>query len=127
MKESEEKHRKKVQKANKEHNRENLMVIDMETNDEDEGIEQLKINKEIGFSRANPQSEAHKSNKMSICKCSKCEKSFRTGEDLVNHQEMHVFNCLTCDETFQNDGKLQDHVKEVHDELICHIQCDSGQ
>ena len=34
----------------------------METNDEDEGIEQLIRNKEMGFSRANPQSEADKRN-----------------------------------------------------------------
>jgi hypothetical protein len=99
----------------------------METNDEDEGIEQLIKNKEIGFSRANPQSEAGKRNEMSMFNCLRCEQSFRIKEHLVTHQKTHAFNCLTCDETFQSDDKLQDHVKKVHDELICHVQCDSGQ
>ena len=66
MKESEERHRKKVHKINKEQTREKFIVIDMETNGEDEGIEQLIKNKEIGFSKANPQSEADKRKKMSI-------------------------------------------------------------
>ena len=40
--------------------REQFIVIDMETNDEEENIEQLKSYKESGYSRSSPVSEPQK-------------------------------------------------------------------
>jgi hypothetical protein len=65
----------------------------METNDEDDGIEQLLINKDNGFSRSTPQSEAQKS----------------------SHQRNNVVNCSMCEKVFKSDHKLKEHIRIEHD------------
>ena len=51
---------KKSSKKNKETTREEFIVIDMETNDEDDGIEELIRNKVNGFIRPNPKNPAQR-------------------------------------------------------------------
>ena len=100
LKESEENHKTKEPKKNKEQIRGKFIVIEMETNDEDDSIDQLVRNKENGFSRSNPQGEAHKKKQMNMFDCPDCENKFSKREHMVSHQKTHNVNCLTCDKTF---------------------------
>jgi hypothetical protein len=127
LKESEENQKRKEPKKNKEHTREKFIVIDMETNDEDDGIDQLIRNKENGFSRANPQSEAKKKKEVKMFDCPGCNNKFSKREDMLRHKTTHEMNCLTCDKTFNSNSELQKHVRIHHDEMICHVQCEGGQ
>ena len=77
----------------------------METNDEDDGIEQLLLNKDNGFSRSNPQNEAHK----------------------TSHQNTSAVNCSMCEKVFKNNHNMKEHMRIVHDEMICHMQCEGGK
>ena len=116
----------KENRKNKERTREKFIVIDMETNNEDDDIEQLVRNKEHGFSRSNPQSEAGPKNDLKLFDCPNCEKKFKKREHLINHQKNHEVACSTCAKTYSNISKLQDHIWSDHDEMICHTRCEGG-
>ena len=99
----------------------------MEINEEDNDIEQLVKNKETGFSRSSPQSEAQKKKEVKTFDCSSCVKRFGKREEMLNHQKNHEINCQTCDKVCENNSKLQEHIWSDHDEMICHMQCEGGK
>ena len=115
--------KKRESKKGKEQPREEFIVIEMETNDDEEDLEQFIRNKENGYARSNPQSEPQKKKDIYVYDCSGCEKKFNKREHMQSHQKTHEVRCSLCDEMFKNDRKLQEHTRMDHDEMICHIQC----
>ena len=98
----------------------------METNDDEEDLEQLIRNKDNGYARSNPQSEPQKKKDIYVYDCSGCQKKFNKREHMQSHQKTHEVRCSLCDEMFKNDRKLQEHPRMDHDEMICHVQCGGG-
>jgi hypothetical protein len=76
LKESEEKNKNKEPKKNKGQAREEFIVIEMDTNEEEYDVEELVRNKETGYSRINPQSGPQKKKEISTFDCQVCEKKF---------------------------------------------------
>ena len=111
----------------KEQTRVEFMVIDMETNDEDDGIERLISNKGYGYSRSNPQSGSQKNPELSGFDCTECGKKFGTKLNMINHQKTHEVICWICDKKLKNSKDLQEHKRIDHDEMICHMQCGGGK
>ena len=126
LKESEEMNKKKASKKSKEQPREEFIVIEMETNDDDEDIVKLVQNKENGFARSNPQGEPMKKKDIHVYDCPACDKKFNRREHMQSHQKTHEVKCTFCDKMFKNDRKLKDHTRMNHDEMICHMQCEGG-
>ena len=77
--------KEKGKKKNKEQIREKFIVIDRETNYEDDGVEKLLINKNNGFSGSTPQNVAHTKRDLKSFYCSFCEKKFSKKEHMVSH------------------------------------------
>ena len=97
LKESEEKVKKRESKKNKEQPREQFIVIEMETNDEEEDMEQLVRNKENRYTRSNPQSEPLKKKKdIYMYDCPGCDKKINKREHMLCHQKTHEVSCLLC-------------------------------
>ena len=116
LKESEENQKKKEPKKKKEPIKEKIIVIDMETSEEDNGINHLVRNKENGFSRSNPQGEAHKKREINTFDCPDCENKFSKKEHMLSHQKTHEVNCVTCGKAFKSNSKLQKHIQLHLDE-----------
>ena len=120
--------KKRESKKSKDQPREEFIVIEMETNDDDEqDIERLVQNKENGYARSNPQSEPQKKKDIYVYDCRGCEKKFIKREHMQSHQKTHEVRCSFCDKMFKNDQKLKEHTRMDHDEMICHVQCGGGQ
>ena len=126
LKESSEINKKRASKKGKEQPREEFIVIEMETNDDDEDIVQLVQNKENGFARSNPQCVPQKKKDIYVYDCPGCDKKFNKREHMQSHQKTHEVRCILCDKMFKNDGRLQEHTRLDHDEMICHVQCGGG-
>ena len=118
---------RKGSKKNKEPTREKFIVIDMEINDEDDGIDQLLMNKNNGFSRFDPQSEAQKRRESESFHCPDCKIKISKQEYITTHQKTHNINCSMCDKSFKTDNRLQEHIRNDHEEMICHVQCGDGR
>ena len=115
---------KKKDKKNKQ--REEFIVINMEVDNEDEGIEQLLKNKRDGYTRMNPQNEAQQRKKVSDSyNCTSCERKFGRKEEMASHQKTHEVRCTLCEKIFKTGDKLKEHLKD-HEEMICHMQCEGG-
>ena len=123
---TDEKNKNRDHKKNKEPSREQFIVIDMETNDEEENIEQLKSYKESGYSRSSPVSEPQKKRDVNLFECNVCDKKFNKREHMSSHEKTHQVTCSQCDKMLKNDRKLREHVRTDHDEMICHMQCVGG-
>ena len=127
LKASEAKQKKKEPKKNKEQASERFITIDMEIGDDNDDIEQLVTNKEKGFSRSDPMSEAQKRTESEVFDCQSCERKFNERTQMVNHQKVHAIKCTSCDKTFTSERQLQEHACNDHDEMICHMQCEGGR
>ena len=127
VEEAQEKNKKREPKQTKEQTREEFIVIDMETNDETDGIEQLIRNKENGFSRSNPQYEPQKNKDINMIDCHGCDEKFSKREQMISHQKTHRVSCSLCNKIFKNNRNLQEHNRFDHDEMICHVQCGGGR
>ena len=100
--------KKRESKKSKDQPREEFIVIEMETNDDDEqDIERLVQNKENGYARSNPQSEPQKKKDIYVYDCPGCEKKFSKREHMQSHQKTHEVRCSLCDKMFKNDQKLK--------------------
>ena len=118
-----EKNKMEEIKKNTDQAREELITIDMETNNEVYDIGQLVTHKENGYSRSSPQSEPQKKREVTLFECSECDKKFNKKEHMIKHQKSHEVTCSICEKLFKNSRLLQHHVSE-HDEMICHYQCE---
>ena len=49
-----------------------------------------------------------------------CEKKFNKREHMISHQYTQR-DCLLCDQVFKTSKDLTEHIKIVHDEMICHL------
>ena len=127
LKELELKKKTREPKKNKKHTREEFIVIEMETNEEEDNIEQLIRCKENGYSRSNPQSEPLKKKEIQIFDCPGCDKKFNKREHMMSHQKNHEVSCLMCDKLFKNSSELQEHSNIDHNDMICHSQCEGGR
>ena len=127
LKESEEKNKNKEPKKNKGQAREEFIVIEMDTNEEEYDVEELVRNKETGYSRINPQSGPQKKKEISTFDCQVCEKKFNKREHMISHHKTHKVSCQMCDQVFKTSKDLKEHIKIVHDEMICHVKCEGGK
>ena len=118
---------KKSSKKNRGTRREEFIVIDMDINEEDDGIEELLRNKVIGFVRPNPQNPAERKMGQKSFDCPGCEMKFKNREHMASHQKTHEINCTMCERAFSSNYKLQEHMRTEHDEMICHSQCGGGR
>ena len=90
-------------------------VIDIEENmecEENEGIEILVQNKNSGFRRISPQNMSQ----------NRAQGTLDMNKS-VNKKE----KCTICDLELNNKKELNTHNSSVHDEVICHAQCQIGQ
>ena len=118
--------KKRESKKGREQPREEFIVIDMETNDDDDDLEQLLRNKENGYTRSNPQSEPQQKKDVYVYDCPGCEKKFHKKDHMQSHLKTHEVRCSYCNEMLKNDKKLEEHTRLKHDEMICHVQCRAG-
>ena len=94
----------------------NLEAIEAKAASEDgEGIETLQANKNSGYKRDNPATEAT-NNEAKKHICSACKFEANSQKDIIDHIKNHKDKCKKCGTVFVNEEQLERHMNLYHRE-----------